>query len=206
MSVRIDRRLLVLAAGFMLAPGLAPVRGAARPAPDDRQPVVVLETTLGTIKVQLDADKAPVTAKNFLDYVSSGFYDGTVFHRVIENFMIQGGGFTSDLKEKATRDPIKNEAGNGLKNLRGTIAMARTNVPDSATSQFYINVKDNASLDRANARDRVGYAVFGRVIEGMDVVDKIRATKTGAKAGPDGQEMRDVPLTPVVIRSAKVQK
>jgi peptidyl-prolyl cis-trans isomerase A (cyclophilin A) len=165
---------------------------------DDKKPRVALETSLGRIVLELDAGKAPVTVANFLSYVEAKHYDGTVFHRVIDNFMIQGGGYDADLQEKRTGDPIKNEAGNGLANLRGTIAMARTAVPDSATAQFFINVKDNAFLDRARAADRVGYAVFGRVVEGMDVVDKIKAVRTG-RAGA----MNDVPLQPVVIRSAR---
>src|SRR4051794_40297681 len=152
--------------------------GGARAA----NPVVVLETNMGNIKIELFEDKAPVTVKNFLKYVKDKHYDGTIFHRVIEDFMIQGGGFEPGMTQKKTRDPIKNESDNGLSNARGTTAMARlgrdvgnVKAADSATSQFFINVKDNAkSLDRANAGDRVGYCVFGRVIEGMDVVDKIR--------------------------------
>ncbi len=141
--------------------------------PSGKNPVVLVETSMGNIKIELFEDKAPITVKNFLDYVDSKHYDGTIFHRVIPNFMIQGGGMEPGLKEKQTKAAIKNEAGNGLLNQRGTVAMARTNVPDSATAQFFINVKDNTFLDRANAGDGVGYAVFGRVIEGMDVADKI---------------------------------
>jgi cyclophilin family peptidyl-prolyl cis-trans isomerase len=162
-------------------------------------PVVVMETSMGTIKIELFEDKAPVTVKNFLSYVKDKHYDGLVFHRVIEDFMIQGGGFEPGMKQKATKDPIKNESNNGLSNARGTLAMARTNVPDSATSQFFINVKDNTFLDRANSRDKVGYCVFGKVIEGMDVVDKIRKVKTGRKGGHD-----NVPDEDVVIKSVKV--
>jgi cyclophilin family peptidyl-prolyl cis-trans isomerase len=162
-------------------------------------PVVIMDTSMGTIKIELFEDKAPTTVKNFLNYVDKKHYDGLVFHRVIENFMIQGGGFDKDLKEKKTERPIKNESDNGLKNERGTLAMARTNIPDSATSQFFINTKNNDFLDRANARDRVGYCVFGRVIEGMEVVDKIRKVKTGAK----GQFEEDCPQEDIVIKSVK---
>jgi cyclophilin family peptidyl-prolyl cis-trans isomerase len=173
-----------------------------------KKPVVVIQTSLGTIKVQLDGEKAPLSTENFLKYVESGHYTNTVFHRVISDFMIQGGGFTADLTEKETREPVKNEAGNGVKNARGTIAMARTSDPDSATSQFFINVEDNGSLDRGdpNAVDAFGYTVFGKVTSGMDVVDKIRKVKTGVKNRPDGAPMRDVPVTPVVIKSITVEK
>ena len=130
---------------------------------------------MGKIKIELDPEKAPISTKNFLEYVNSGFYKGTIFHRVIPGFMIQGGGFTPDMTEKKTREPIRNEAGNGLSNKRGTIAMARTRVPDSATSQFFINVVDNdRKLDRSAGADEVGYAVFGKVISGMDVADKMQ--------------------------------
>ena len=159
-----------------------------------------MQTNLGTIKLELFAQEAPLSVKNFLDYATSGFYDGTVFHRVIPNFMIQGGGFTADMKQKKTNAPIKNEADNGLKNLRGTIAMARTMIVDSATAQFFINVKDNGFLDHSDKTMKgYGYAVFGKVIEGMDVVDKIAAVRTGVLRG-----FPDVPLPPVVIESMKV--
>ena len=158
---------------------------------------VKLETTAGNIVIELDAAKAPKSVDNFLQYVKSGHYNDTVFHRVINNFMIQGGGMTADLKEKPTRPPIGLESRNGLTNQRGTVAMARTNDPNSATAQFFINVKDNDFLNQANARDGNGYAVFGKVIEGMDVVDKIRAVPTGPG---------DVPTTPVVIKRATVEK
>jgi cyclophilin family peptidyl-prolyl cis-trans isomerase len=172
--------------------------GTARAA----NPVVLIETNMGNIKVELFEDKAPVSVKNFLQYVEDKHYDGTIFHRVISSFMIQGGGFEPGMKEKKTRDPIKNESSNGLSNTRGTIAMARTPQPNSATSQFYINVKDNSkSLDKANAGDGVGYCVFGRVIEGMDVVDKIKEVETGNSKGHD-----DVPVKDVVIKSVKVVK
>jgi peptidyl-prolyl cis-trans isomerase B (cyclophilin B) len=161
-------------------------------------PVVVLETSMGTIKVELFEDKAPITVKNFLSYVDDKFYDGTIFHRVIPDFMIQGGGMEPGLKEKKTKPSIKNESSNGLSNTRGTLAMARTPAPDSASSQFFINLKDNKFLDRAQARDNVGYCVFGKVIEGMDVVDKIKGVRTGNR-GMHG----DVPVDDVTIKSVR---
>jgi peptidyl-prolyl cis-trans isomerase A (cyclophilin A) len=169
-------------------------------AAETKNPVVVMETSMGKIKIELFAKEAPVSVKNFLDYVNKGFYTGTIFHRVIPGFMIQGGGFTTAFQQKPTNPPIKNEAGNGLKNDRGTIAMARTNAPDSASSQFFINVVNNEALNRPNP-DGFGYAVFGKVIEGMTVVDKIKAVKTGVTMG-----MPDVPETPVVIKSVTVRK
>ena len=173
--------------------GMAAV-GAARAA----NPVVVMETSMGTIKIELFEDKAPITVKNFLSYVDDKHYDGLIFHRVIENFMIQGGGMEPGMKEKKTKDQIKNESSNGLSNTKGTLAMARTSVPDSATSQFFINVKDNDFLDKAKSRDGVGYCVFGRVTEGMDVVEKIKGVKTANKGGHG-----DVPVEDVVIKSVK---
>jgi peptidyl-prolyl cis-trans isomerase A (cyclophilin A) len=165
-----------------------------------KNPVVLVETSMGNVKIRLDPQKAPISVQNFIDYVKGGFYKGTIFHRVIPGFMIQGGGFTADMKEKQTRAPIKNEAGNGLKNERGTIAMARTMIVDSATAQFFINVADNGFLNhRDNSMQGYGYAVFGKVIDGMDVVDRIAAVKTGYQKG-----MGDVPETPVVIRSMRV--
>ena len=162
-------------------------------------PMVVMKTSMGTIKIELDEAKAPVTVKNFLAYVDEGFYDGTIFHRVIDGFMVQGGGFTADMTQKPTKPPIKNEAGNGLKNLRGTIAMARTSVVDSATAQFFINVVDNAFLDhRDDTSQGFGYAVFGRVVEGMDVVDKIKKVATTTHQG-----MADMPAQPVMIESIR---
>ena len=159
---------------------------------------VKLETSMGDIVIELDDKAAPVTVKNFLEYVEAGFYDGTIFHRVMVNFMIQGGGFTENMVEKGTRVPIKNEASNGLKNDRGTIAMARMDAPHSATCQFFINHKDNSFLNYAgNAKP--GYAVFGKTIEGMDVVDKIAFVATTYRNG-----MGDVPVQPVVIKSATV--
>jgi peptidyl-prolyl cis-trans isomerase A (cyclophilin A) len=162
---------------------------------------VHFETSLGEIVAQLDHDKAPLTVDNFVRYVESGHFNGTVFHRVIDNFMVQGGGMTPDLQEKPTRPPIKLESKNGLTNLRGTLAMARTNVPDSATSQFFINLKDNAFLDAANSRDGTGYAVFGKVVAGMDVVDRIKAVPTGNRGGH-----QNVPLQPVLIIKATLEK
>ena len=162
---------------------------------------VRLTTSMGDIVLQLDAEKAPKTVANYLAYVKSGHYAGTVFHRVIDGFMIQGGGMAPDMSEKPTRAPIPLEARNGLTNQRGTVAMARTMVPDSATAQFFINLSDNTFLDAANARDGNGYAVFGRVVEGMDVVDKIKATPTSNK-GPHA----NVPVEPVLIKKASLEK
>ena len=162
---------------------------------------VKLATTAGDIVVELDAAKAPKTVENFVAYVKAGHYNGTIFHRVIDNFMIQGGGMTPDMKEKPTRPPIPLESKNGLSNTRGTIAMARTMVPDSATAQFFINVKDNDFLNAANARDGNGYAVFGKVVAGMDVVDKIKGVATGNKG-----MHQNVPVEPVVIKTATVEK
>ena len=153
---------------------------------------VVMETSLGTIKIELDGDKAPLSTANFLAYVDDKHYDNTIFHRVMPTFMIQGGGFAPGMKEKATKPPIKNESGNGLSNKRGSVAMARTNDLNSATSQFYINVVDNNGLDGAK------YCVFGKVTEGMDVVDKIKAVATGRKGHHD-----DVPVKDVVIQSVR---
>ena len=162
---------------------------------------VKLATSMGDIVVELDREKAPKTVDNFLQYVKAGHYDGTIFHRVIENFMIQGGGMKPDMSEKATRAPIPLESRSGLSNVRGTIAMARTPAPDSATAQFFINVKDNPFLDQPNARDGNGYAVFGKVVAGMDVVDKIRAVPVGDKGGH-----QNVPVKPVTINKATVEK
>lgn len=162
---------------------------------------VRLSTSQGDIVVQLDAAKAPKSVDNFLQYVKSGHYSGTIFHRVIDGFMVQGGGMAPDMREKPTRAPIPLESRNGLTNVRGTIAMARTSVPDSATAQFFINLKDNAFLDAARSPDGNGYAVFGKVIEGMDVVDKIRKVDTGTN-GPH----RDVPVQPILIKQATIEK
>ncbi len=163
-------------------------------------PQVRLDTSLGAITLELAEDQAPKTVENFLGYVREGFYDGTIFHRVIDGFMIQGGGFTTDFQQKETRPPIRNEADNGLKNQRGTIAMARTGDPHSATAQFFINVQDNPALDyRASTPQGWGYAVFGKVVDGMDVVDQIRQVPTGA--GGLGGRFSDVPTSPVIIKS-----
>lgn len=160
-------------------------------------PVVVIETSEGTIRLELYADKAPITVDNFLKYVDEKFFDGTIFHRVIDGFMIQGGGFTPDMAQKRTNAPIKNEAANGVANSRGSIAMARTSVVDSATSQFFINLADNDFLNhRGKTPDAFGYAAFGAVVEGMDVVDKIAKVKTGRHGMHS-----DVPASPVVIKS-----
>lgn len=155
--------------------------------------LVLLHTSRGDIKAEIFTEQAPVSAANFLQYVDDKFYDGTIFHRVIDGFMIQGGGFTKDLQQKPTRGPIKNEAGNGLKNDRGTLAMARRGDPDSATSQFFINVVNNDSLNCPRP-DGYGYAVFGKVVEGMDIVDQIKAVPTGVRNG-----MGDVPVEPVEV-------
>jgi peptidyl-prolyl cis-trans isomerase A (cyclophilin A) len=162
---------------------------------------VRLATSAGDIVVQLDPDKAPKTVENFLHYVRAGHYDGVVFHRVIDNFMIQTGGYKPDLTEKPTRPPIALESRNGLSNVRGSVAMARTAAPASATAQFFINVKDNLFLDQPNARDGEGYAVFAKVVEGMDVVEKIRSVPT-KPSGPH----ENLPVTAVAIRKASVEK
>ena len=162
---------------------------------------VKLATSAGDIVIELDAAKAPKTVDNFVKYVNAGHYNGTVFHRVIPSFMIQGGGMTADMTEKSTRPPIVLESKNGLSNLRGSVAMARTGVPDSATSQFFINVNDNLRLDAANSPDGNGYAVFGKVISGMEVVDKIRAVPTASR-GMHG----DVPTTPITINKVTLEK
>ncbi len=160
-------------------------------------PVVLMKTSMGDIKIELYPDKAPITVQNFLQYVKSGYYEHTIFHRVIDGFMIQGGGFTANMSQKSNLAPIKNEAANGLKNTRGTIAMARTSVVDSASSQFFINVADNAFLNyRGNNPQEFGYCVFGKVIDGMDVVDKIKAVDT-TTIGPNA----NVPVKPVEILS-----
>jgi len=196
--------------GCMAAAALLawPIFGFGEPAEaaEDAKPVVVLDTTMGSITIELDHAKAPITVDNFLQYIDSGFYAGTIFHRVIgpnpndpEGFMVQAGGFDETMVEKeGVRQGIKNESGNGLTNSRGTIAMGlMPNRPDSATSQFYINLKDNTHLDAKQGAGS-GYAVFGRVVDGMDVVDKIARVKTGSKGFH-----RDVPVAPIVIKSAK---
>lgn len=167
---------------------------------EEKNPQVVMETSMGTVKIELFKDKAPISTRNFLSYVKEAYYDGTIFHRVIKGFMVQGGGMDVDMNQKKTKFAIKNEATNGLKNTRGTLAMARTSVVDSATSQFFINVVDNAFLDHTGKTpDRFGYAVFAQVVEGMDVVDAIREVKTGNKGGH-----QDVPVEPVFINSIRL--
>jgi cyclophilin family peptidyl-prolyl cis-trans isomerase len=163
--------------------------------------VVVMETTMGTIEITLNDKKAPISSENFISYAKEGFYDGTIFHRVIDGFMIQGGGFTADMKQKPTKGMIKNEANNGLKNNRGTIAMARTSVVDSATAQFFINVSDNDFLNhRDESEQGYGYCVFGQVTEGMDVVDKIKNAKTGFKPPHQDVPVETIAITSVVVK------
>jgi len=196
MLTRILYIALFLVAGFP-----QPLAWAGETAPGTTKlqpgvhPMVTLSTNLGEIVLELDEAKAPLTVKNFLDYVDSGFYNNTIFHRVIPGFMIQGGGMTADMTEKPNRSPIKNEADNGLTNNRGTIAMARTQIKDSATSQFFINVAENTFLNHSG-RD-FGYAVFGKVVKGMEIIDAIAKVKTGNRSGHS-----DVPVEPVVIQSA----
>ncbi len=192
MSIRpLSRRVLLIAAlALSSLPAFAQEAASA--------PRVLMATSLGNITLELDAQRAPASVANFLRYVEAKHYDGTIFHRVIANFMIQGGGFSPDMSQKPTQAPVRNEARNGLKNVRGSIAMARTADPHSATAQFFINTTDNAFLDHPG-QDGWGYAVFGKVVEGMDVVDKIRAVPT-ANAGFHS----DVPRTPVIINSARL--
>lgn len=199
-------RSLLLAS--LLLPTLALAQDTPTPAAETAPaettpgPRVTLHTNLGPIVIELDPVKAPLSSENFLTYVKDGYYNGTVFHRVIDNFMIQGGGYTSDLQAKPTRAPIKNEANNGLSNLRGTVAMARTGDPHSASAQFFINLVDNPRLDYVSDQNGMtwGYAVFGKVVEGMDVVDKIRAIPTGAQ----GPFRSDVPTQPALIERAEL--
>jgi peptidyl-prolyl cis-trans isomerase A (cyclophilin A) len=196
-----SRTALILCAAALLAgcqpqPPPAPKSEKPPEPPKEIPTMVTLKTSKGDITLELYADKAPATVANFLAYVDSGHYKGTIFHRVIPNFMIQGGGMTADMAEKSTRAPVRNEAGNGLKNDRGTIAMARTSDPDSATAQFFINVVNNGGLNRPSP-DGYGYCVFGRVTAGLDVVDAIRAVPTGDR-GPH----QNVPLEPVTILDA----
>ncbi|MCK6549568.1 peptidylprolyl isomerase [Myxococcota bacterium] len=210
---QLSKRTLLLSLAFTLGtaasahaqkPGDAKPADAKAPAKATatKNPVVVIKTSLGTIKAELFADKAPTSVENFLKYTDDKYYDGTIFHRVIKGFMIQGGGFDAQLTKKETREPIKNEAANGLKNEIGTLAMARTAIPDSATSQFYINTVNNPALDFKDPSARgIGYAVFGKVVEGMEVVHKISAVQTGPQNG-----MGDVPVKPVVIESVRREK
>jgi len=187
------KKIIIAVAVCMFVGGMVGVVGAA-----EKKSVVLVKTSLGNIKIELMQRESPITVKNFLSYVEAGYYSGTILHRVIPGFMVQGGGFTSDMKVKKTGQPIKNEASNGLKNDRGTIAMARTSAPDSATSQFFINLVNNDNLNRP-LPDGHGYAVFGKVIAGMDVVDKIASVSTGVTMG-----FPNVPKTPVVIKSITV--
>jgi peptidyl-prolyl cis-trans isomerase A (cyclophilin A) len=180
------KKLALSAAAVLFASNLM-----AAPAPH-----VILDTSFGKIEIELEQDKAPISTKNFLGYVDSKAYNGTIFHRVIPGFMVQGGGFTPQMVQKPTKDPIKNEAENGLHNVRGTLAMARTSDVNSATSQFFINTNDNAMLDHG-VRD-FGYAVFGKVVKGMDVVDQIVRVQTATKSG-----MQNVPIDPILIKSAE---
>jgi peptidyl-prolyl cis-trans isomerase A (cyclophilin A) len=191
--------MIAAAALLCLAQATASPAAAPSPRPSPTGPVVVLETSLGRIRIGLYDEQSPISANNFVKYARKGHFNGTVFHRVMPNFMIQGGGMTPDLTEKPTDPPIRNEARtNNLRNSRGTVAMARTNDPNSATAQFFINLKDNAFLDYGIRG--AGYAVFGQVLEGMEVVDKIATVATTSKGGHD-----DVPVTPVVITAAKVE-
>jgi peptidyl-prolyl cis-trans isomerase A (cyclophilin A) len=183
---------------LLLAAGPAPAANQT-PAAGKKNPQVVFKTSKGKMTIELFADRAPVTVRNFLAYVNSGFYNGTIFHRVIPGFVIQGGGFTTAMERKNTRPPIKNEADNGLRNRRYTLSMARTSVVDSATSQFFINLRDNPALDHRPGS--FGYAVFGRVVKGQEVVDAIAGVPTGSRG-----HYRDVPLEPVVIENATVKK
>ena len=183
-------RVGILAAIFFAASSHA---RAAEPV------VAVMKTSMGDIRLELDAEKAPITVENFVEYAKSGHFSGTVFHRVFKGFMIQGGGFNSQLKEKVTLKPIRNESTNGLRNKKYSIAMARTSDPDSASSQFFINTTDNSLLDRDRARDGVGYAVFGRVVSGQEVVDAIESVATRT-VGP----LDDVPVQPIVIESVTI--
>ncbi len=194
--------MLLNALVFLVAQAAAPLAPAPAPAPPPKGPFVTLEVTqnrtpLGTITIALDADKAPVSVRNFLDYVKAGHYDGTVFHRVMPGFMIQGGGYTPELEEKPTRESIVNEAKNGLRNSRGSVAMARLTDPNSASSQFFINLRDNHRLDFGI--DGAGYAVFGRVVEGMEIVDRIAMVPRTSR----GQH-ENVPEVPIIIRHAKL--
>lgn len=196
-------RILVTTTKLPKARAPSPIPPAAPhvPRPSTLNPEVRLATSLGDIVIELEAAKAPKTVDNFLQYVKAGHYDGTIFHRVIENFMIQGGGMKADMSEKSTRAPIPLESRSGLSNIRGAISMARTMDPNSATAQFFINVKDNPNLDQPNSRDGNGYAVFGKVVAGMEVVDKIKAVTVADKGGH-----QNVPTTPVLIKKASVEK
>jgi peptidyl-prolyl cis-trans isomerase A (cyclophilin A) len=197
MSTPLGRLALLIGCAAVLTGGAASAQGSK---PAAKNPVVVMTTSMGVMTIELNQAKAPVTVKNFLSYVRKGHYNNTIFHRVIPGFMVQGGGFTADMKEKVTDDPIKNEGTNGLKNKRGTLAMARTGDPNSATAQFFINVVDNEGLDYPRP-DGFGYAVFGRVTKGIEVADKIVNVPTTTK-----NRMENVPVKPVVIKSVTIQK
>ncbi len=197
-STRIFWTVAVLA--FILTPWTGVTAQEKEQAAAENHPMVVMETSKGAIKLELWADRAPITVENFLRYAREGHYEGTIFHRVMDDFMIQGGGFTPDLQQKPTHDPIQNEAAEDLPNVRGTIAMARTSVIDSATAQFFINVTDNDFLNhRGTSSEEFGYAVFGQVVEGMDVVDRIKEVPT-TSVGPH----RNVPVEPVVIQKVEI--
>ena len=204
MSMRNMTNLLPGLLSYLLTAILSVSMSVAQAKSDDsaENPRVLMKTTDGDITIELFADKSPITVENFLRYVDDGHYDGTVFHRVISNFMIQGGGFDAELKEKPTRDPIVNESKNKLHNTRGTLAMARTNDPDSATAQFFINQRSNLRLDWAGGKD--GYTVFGEVIDGMQIVDIISLTDTGAAQAQTARGptiFQDVPVQPIVVLS-----
>jgi peptidyl-prolyl cis-trans isomerase B (cyclophilin B) len=197
-------KLLHLLLAFTIS--ALPATGFSQDAPTDKKESgmvkVTMDTSMGVIKLELDHDKAPLTVDNFVEYARSGFYDNTIFHRVIAGFMIQGGGFDTSMKQKPTRAPVRNEADNGLQNAAGTIAMARTNDPNSATAQFFINVADNQFLNHKSPTPQGwGYAVFGRVTEGMDTVTQIEKVRTGMKSG-----MQDVPVSEVVIRKVSIEE
>ena len=181
---------------IILLTGIVPLQAQQ----SGKLPMITMTTSLGEIKIEMYPDEAPVTVANFLEYVESGFFDGTIFHRVIPGFVVQGGGFTPDMKQKSTRAPIINEADNGLKNDKGTLSMARTQDPESATSQFFINLTDNEFLNfKSKSAQGWGYAVFARVVEGMDVVEKMAEVQTG-QSGMHS----DVPVTPIVVEKAEV--
>ncbi len=205
-AIRTVSAALLGAALAFAGPTLAQDEAAAESPAATDNPQVTLHTSMGDIRIELYPAEAPASVENFLDYANDGFYDGTVFHRVISHFMIQGGGFTPDLERKETRDPVTNEADNGLKNERGTVAMARTSDPHSATAQFFINVEYNPSLDHTGTEHTRawGYAVFGRVVDGMDVVDEIRFVPTHTINEGTPEQMGDVPLEPVLIESVEV--
>jgi peptidyl-prolyl cis-trans isomerase A (cyclophilin A) len=202
-------RSLIVVAVLGFAASLAGQARAQESGPGGPQPVVVIETTLGEITVELDPAHAPITVENFLRYVRAGFYDGTIFHRVIDNFLVQGGGYTQDVKQKQALFPdIKLESRNGQKNRRGTIAMARSRAPDSANSQFFINLVDNPSLDYHPTTNPFGYAVFGHVVSGWETLDRIRQVKTvssSADLQADGNPAQTMPASPVVIRTVRLR-